>query len=326
VVSRATILVVIIGVDLGGTNVRGAAVSVEGELSSRVEKPSYARQGSEACLNALREIITEVSAGKLPDAVGIAIPGHIDAVRGIVHWAPNFGEVIEGKLRIWEDVDVFGPLSGVSRGPITIGNDANLAALGEYRFGCGNGTAEGFVLYTLGTGVGSGVIVAPKSLQGRLAAASIYIGHRGGAAEMGHVKVVTNGRPCGCGSRGCLETYCGTEGLLETAAECGLQVDSPLALFDAAEQGSESAREAWSLFGRHLGAAIGNTINTFAPEIVAIGGQVAGAWAHFADEMERTARQQSISSLSRSTRIVRAVEYEDAGILGAGALALGAVT
>jgi glucokinase len=314
---------VIIGVDLGGTNVRGAVVSPEGSLTNRAEKPSFAREGVPACMGALRDLILEVAAGTTPGAVGIAIPGHIDALRGIVHWAPNFGEFVDGKLRIWEDVDVFGPLEGITSGPIAIGNDANLAALGEYRHGVGEGKAETMVLYTLGTGVGSGVVISPNTVQGRLSNPSVYIGHRGGAAEMGHVKIVTDGRDCGCGSQGCLETYCGTEGLLKTASECGSAAKSPKELFQLAEKGDSVAIRSWQQFGEHLGIAVGNTINTWAPDIVAIGGQIAGAWKHFSPSLEQTARAQSIASISSGTRILKAIEYDDAGILGAAELARG---
>ena len=311
--------------DLGGTNVRGAVVAADGGMTNRREMPSYAREGVPKCLQALRGLILEVAQGAKPEAVGIAIPGHINSVKGIVHWAPNFGEVIDGRLRIWEDVDVFTPLEGITDGPIAIGNDANLAALGEYHQGVGLGTADGLVLFTLGTGVGSGAIISPAGVQGRLAAPSVYIGHKGGAPEMGHVKVVTGGRVCGCGANGCLETYCGTAGLLQTALECGSQAATPYELFKLAETGDSAALEAWTRFGEHLGLAVAIAINTWAPEIVAIGGQVAGAWDHFAPAMERVAREQSIGSLSRSTRILKAMEYDDAGILGAGALAREAV-
>ena len=311
----------IIGVDLGGTNVRGAVVEADGIMSARTELPSCAREGKQKCIEALRNLILHVAQGAKPDAVGIAIPGHVDANLGIVHWAPNFGEVIDGKLQIWRDVDVLTPLAGITDGPIAIGNDANLAALGEYHHGVGQGTADGLVLFTLGTGVGSGSVISPKGIQGRLAAPSVFIGHRGGAPEMGHVKVVAGGRVCSCGANGCLEGYCGTAGLLQTAAECGANVNSPYELFTRAEAGDAKAIEAWKVFGEHLGLAVAIVINTWAPEIVAIGGQVAGAWDHFSLAMERVAREQSIDSLSNATRIVKAVEYDDAGILGAAALA-----
>lgn len=310
----------IIGVDLGGTNVRGAIVSEDGSLTNRKEHPSHAREGADACWEAVRRLVDEVAVGRLPDAVGIAIPGHIDAVNGIVLWAPNFGEVVEGKLRIWEDVDAFGPLKGVSRSRVAIGNDANLAALGEYRHGVGKGSVDGLVLFTLGTGVGTGAVISPRGAPG-LPGPTVYIGHRGGAAEMGHVKIVTDGRPCGCESRGCLEAYCGTPGLLQTARENGFDATDPRALFEAAEAGDARALASWEAFGGHLGIAVANTINTWAPEVVAIGGQIAGAWKYFAPSMERVARGQSIESLSRGTRIVQAEKREDAGILGAAELA-----
>ena len=315
----------IIGVDLGGTNVKGAVVAENGGMTNRLEMPSFARDGVSKCLTALRELILAVAGGETPDAVGIAIPGHINANEGIVHWAPNFGEVIDGKLRIWEDVDVFSPLQGITDGPIAIGNDANLAALGEYEHGSGEGKAECMVLYTLGTGVGTGVVISPASVQGRLDAPSVYIGHKGGGPEMGHVKVVTGGRACSCGSFGCLEAYCGTAGLLQTALECGVSAGSPKELYDAALASDDAAITAWRAYGEHLGMAVSSTINTWAPDIVAIGGQVAGAWEFFAPAMETVAFEHSITSLSRSVRIVRATEFDDAGILGAAALARAAL-
>jgi glucokinase len=317
---------VIIGVDLGGTNVRGAVVADNGSMTNRHEMPSFAREGVPKCLRALRELILAVAGDTKPDAVGIAIPGHIDAHEGIVHWAPNFGEFVDGKLKIWEDVDVFTPLQGITDGRIAIGNDANLAALGEYTYGSGERKADCMVLYTLGTGVGTGVVISPKSVQGGLAASSVFIGHRGGGPEMGHVKVVTGGRLCSCGSHGCLEAYCGTAGLLLTAQECGATARSPRELFDVALASDDAAITAWRIFGEHLGSAVANTINIWAPDIVAIGGQVAGAWDFFAPALETTALEQSISSLSRSVRIVRATEYDDAGILGAAALARAATS
>jgi glucokinase len=316
---------VIIGVDLGGTNVRGAVVAENGGMTNRLEMPSFARDGVPKCLAALRELVLAVAGGNRPDAVGVAIPGHINANEGIVHWAPNFGEVIDGKLRIWEDVDVLTSLQGITEGPIAIGNDANLAALGEYEHGCGEGKAECLVLYTLGTGVGTGVVISPASVQGRLAGPSIYIGHRGGGPEMGHVKVVTGGRACSCGSWGCLEAYCGTEGLLQTGRECGLVAESPKELFEMAAASDDAAITAWRVYGEHLGMAVASTINTWAPDIVAIGGQVAGAWEFFAPAMETVAFEHSITSLSRSVRIVRATEFDDAGILGAAAMARAAL-
>ena len=310
---------VIIGVDLGGTNVRGAVVDAEGSLCRRVERPSFATSGVDRCLSALRELILEVAQGDHPSAVGIAIPGHVDPAAGMVYWAPNFGEFVNGKLSIWLDVDVLSPLSDI-RAPIIIGNDANLAALGEYAFGCGRDSRGGLVMFTLGTGIGSGVVIAPGETSG-LKDPAVYLGYRGGGPEMGHIKVVTGGRVCSCESKGCLEAYCGTEGILQTAFDCGVQVDSPRQLYDLAVEGNSPALTAWSTFGGHLGAAIAVAINTWAPETVCIGGQVAGAWKFFSETMLGAMREQSIGSLAKSVRIVRAEKFADAGILGAAELA-----
>jgi glucokinase len=312
---------VIIGVDLGGTNVRGAVVAADGSLSRRIEHPSYATEGVERCLEALRALILEVSAGSTPRAIGIGIPGHVDPDAGMVYWAPNFGEYVGGKLRIWHDVDVLAPLAGIAD-TISIGNDANLAALGEYKFGCGRQSRGGLVLFTLGTGIGSGVVIGHKGASG-LASAAVYLGYRGGAPEMGHVKVVTDGRLCGCESRGCLEAYCGTEGLLQTAKECGAEAGTPKELFAMASSGNAAALEAWSMFGHHLGVAIGMAINTWAPEIVALGGQIAGAWNYFADSRTKAVAKGSIKSLANPVEIKRAERFADAGILGAAELARG---
>ncbi|MGI8924881.1 MAG: ROK family protein [Fimbriimonadales bacterium] len=317
-------LPVVIGVDLGGTNVRAAAVSAAGEIvGPRIENPSHAREGADACLAAVVRTILEAMAGIGAESIGIAIPGHIDAIKGVVHWAPNFGETVEGDFRNWEDVTFTPVLAKQIDLPITIGNDANLAALGEYRFGSGKACANGLVLLTLGTGVGSGIVLSPACLQGGLTRPSMLIGNKGGAAELGHLTIVKDGATCTCGARGHLEAYCGAEGLLKIAAAHGIVCESPLQLFEEAQTGNESAIAAWEVYGGYLGTAIGSAINAFAPEIVAIGGQVANAWRYFLPEATLAAAQTSIPSLFDTVRIVQAEQFEDAGILGAAALALG---
>lgn len=312
----------VIGVDLGGTNVRAAAVNRAGEfMSERVERPSRAKEGSSACIAAVGETLAAVK--EKCGAIGIAIPGHIDAANGVVRWAPNFGEYVGGMFRSWRNVAFVEPLRKLISKPILIGNDANLAALGEYRFGSGKNKAEGLVLFTLGTGIGSGVILTSKCLQGmsRDGETLILVGSNGGAVELGHTVIVTDGEVCSCGARGCVEAYCGTEGLLGLARAMMIEEPSPKALFEAARSGEDRARETWRRFGHYLGVAVGNAINTFAPEIVALGGQIAKAEEFFMDSVKETARANSIPSIYEDTTIMRAEKTEDAGILGAAALA-----
>jgi glucokinase len=307
----------VIGVDLGGTNVRAAPVSEAGVLCGpRIEIPSKAREGAAACIGAVCDAILSASRGQGASAVGIAIPGHIDADSGKVLWAPNFGETVNGEFIHRRDIPFSGPVSEAVGMPVFIGNDANLAAIGEYRFGSGKGTASCLVLLTLGTGIGSGVVL------GRPAHSEVLVGHLGGAVEFGHHIIVDGGELCGCGARGCFEAYCGTAGLLRLASELGAQ--TPKALANLAENGDAGAQEAWRRYGHYLGIGIGNAVNIFAPEVVAIGGQISKAAKWFLPEALRVAESNSIGSIWAGVRVVVAEELEDAGILGAAALALGA--
>ncbi len=159
----------VVGVDLGGTNVRACAYLEDGtEAGAKFSNPSNAQVSVEAVVDAVSLTIQQaVAASSVPvSAVGIGIPGHIDDVRGLVRWAPNF-RMRAGCDDIWSDV----PLKGlvVARVGISLrtGNDANVAALGEYRFGCGRGSAKCLVMITLGTGGGGGVVMSLLAVQGR---------------------------------------------------------------------------------------------------------------------------------------------------------------
>lgn len=307
----------VIGVDIGGTNVRACAVGPGGEfVGERREGASRAKEGVEATLSALVEVIRQAAEGLRPAAAGVAIPGHVDGARGVVRWAPNFGSDAGGEFRCWRNAEIAGPVSSATGLPAFIGNDANLAALGEFRFGSGEGRAKGLVLLTLGTGIGSGVVVNENSC-----APFCLSGATGGAVEFGHVIIQAGGRRCGCGNLGCFEAYCGTKGLLQTAVEAGVQVDSPKELFEIAKE-NDAARRVWEKYGQDLGIGIANAINAFNPEIVALGGQIAKASEYFMGAAVNSARKNSIPSIFEGTAIIRAKCVEDAGILGAAALAM----
>ncbi|HET6644503.1 MAG TPA: ROK family protein [Fimbriimonadales bacterium] len=313
----------VIGVDLGGTNVRAALVTSGGEIGGpRVEKPSRAREGVAACLDSVADTILEAAAGVEPSSVGIAIPGHIDGLDGVVRWAPNFGTGLGEEFQMWLDVPFTEGLSERIPFRIHIGNDANLAAIGEYRFGSGKRTANGLVLFTLGTGLGSGVVLAPECVHGGLTRATVLFGNGGGAAELGHITIVKDGALCSCGARGHAEAYLGGIGLLTLAAKFGAEGSSPKAIFVAAENGDSSALQTWALFGSYLGIVISCAIHSYGPEIVAIGGQVAKAAKYFLPSAIESAREASVASLFANSRIAVAEKIDDAGILGAGALAL----
>ncbi len=328
----------VIGVDLGGTNVRAAAVDASGQFHSDfVERPSMAQSGARAVIEACDAVIRAVASKVECVGVGMAVPGHIDTASGTVLWAPNFGETKDGMFRHFSDVPLAGPVSALSGLPVVIGNDANLAALGEFRFGIGKGTANGLVMITLGTGIGGGVVLSPGQLDPLSAGEPVLlVGANGGGAELGHVVVMADGPLCGCGAYGCLEALANATAIaargrakLEHDATSligklsggdGAKV-TPKLLADAAGQGDAAAIEVWQETGHYLGIGIGSFINTFVPEIVAIGGQIAKVGAPLLDAAIRSAKNVAIPTLFSATRIVPAVQIDHAGVLGGAALA-----
>jgi glucokinase len=329
----------VIGIDLGGTNVRAAAIADDGTaLTERFTVPSRAREGLDATLAAITETVRRAieCAPSRPLAIGMAVPGHIDDSKGEVRWAPNFGSEESGVFRYWEHVQLRAPLEEQLGLPVRLGNDANLAALGEYRYGEGAGGAAGLVLFTLGTGVGAGVVLRSDGLLGKASGDLLLLGGNLGGGELGHMVVDYGGIECPSGEYGSVEGYCqrdsvvrraqtklrrGRASMLDSMTSGDWSRITPRTISEAAEQGDEVAIETWAEVGLYLGVAIGNAINVFAPEVVAIGGQMAKAGRFLLDPARHSARNVAIPSLFAFARIVQAIHLEDAGILGAAALA-----
>lgn len=320
---------------------RARAYLAGGEpAGARVDRPSHAQSGLEAVLEALASAIqsaTEV-AEVPPRAVGLAVPGHIDDAAGLVRWAPNFGETVDGVFRYWEDVPLKRALEERCGLPVRMDNDANLAALGEYLYGGGKGHARCLVMFTIGTGIGGGVILGPGATTGRSGGPLMLVGGNKGGAELGHLMVMQGGLDCNSGEYGSLEAYCqkdaivrravhrlrrGRKSLLRELAGGDWARVTPAMISQAAEQGDELALEVWAEIGTALGAGIGSAINVFAPDIVAIGGQIAKAWEFILGPARRAARDCAIPTLFRDCNILQAELLDDAGMLGASALAHG---
>lgn len=329
----------VIGVDLGGTNVRACAYYEDGtEAGSKVEISSQAQNGTEAILNA---VVQSVSAAKgtaehEPVAVGLSIPGHIDDDAGVVRWSPNFGHYIGGFFKYWEDVQVREPLEASLKLPIVMGNDANLAALGEYRFGSGRDHAKCFVLITIGTGIGSGVVLAPGSVTGRSAGPLLLLGGNKGGAELGHIVIQHGGLDPNSGEYGSIEGYCqrdaiikravnrlrrGVPSLLNELSGQDWTKVTPAMLSAAADRGDELSIDTWAEVGTYLGIGIGSLINVFAPDVFAVGGQIAKAGRWLLDPARKAARNSAIPSLFKDTTILQAEQVDDAGMLGGAVLA-----
>jgi glucokinase len=332
----------VIGVDLGGTNVRAGAFYEDGTPAGEsYSNPSRAQDGTEAILDSLAYTILQAAraAETPPTAVGLAIPGHIDDAAGVVRWAPNFGESIDGVFHYWQDVPIREPLVRRIDMPVVMGNDANMAALGEYRFGTGRNSAKCLVMLTIGTGIGGGVVMAPESLQGHVNARGplVLLGGNKGGGELGHVVISHNGPDCNAGEYGSIEGYCqrdaivkrgqhrlrrGRESILMEMLGGDISKLTPLHLSKAADQGDEVAIEVLAEVGTMLGVGIGNYVNIFAPDIVAIGGQIAKAGDPLMLPAIREARNIAIPSLWADAKVVVAEQIEDAGMLGGAALAL----
>ncbi len=331
---------VVIGVDLGGTNVRAGAYFEDGrEAGPSFQNASRAQEGTQAIMDAVALTILQAAQGakEPPKAVGLAIPGHIDNKAGVVRWAPNFGEMVNGVFMHWKDVPIREPLSRQINMPILMDNDANMAALGEYRFGTGKNSAKCLVMLTLGTGVGGGVILSPDAVLGDARGPLVMVGGNKGGAELGHMIVAYQGLDCNAGHYGSLEAYCqrdsiirraqhritrGRTSLISQMVSGDLGRITPLMISEAAAQGDEVAIEIFEEVGTMLGVGIGSYINIFAPDIVAIGGQIAKAGDLILKSAIKTARNIAVDSLFRDAKILLAEQIEDAGMLGGAALAL----
>ncbi|HEV8676736.1 MAG TPA: ROK family protein [Methylomirabilota bacterium] len=332
----------IVGVDLGGTNVRAAVAGPDGRLlGDAVEHSSQATAGVDATVGAIAKAIREAArraGGAAVRAVGMAVPGHVDGERGVVRWTPNFGEMRDGVLEPWPEVALGAAVERELGCPVVMGNDANLAALGEYRFGSGGDRADGFVLLTLGTGIGGGVVLTRRQVQGAATWAHgvLLVGATGGGAELGHTIVLAGGPRCGCGASGCLEALANRDAIVARArgklqrapqsrlhALCGGDPArlTPQLLAEAAAAGDALAREVWEETGTYVGIGVANFINVFNPEVIAIGGQIAKAGEPLFAAIRRAARDHAIRTLFEECRIAPAERLEEAGILGAAALA-----
>ncbi len=326
------------GVDLGGTNVRAAVVAADGRLlGPRIEAPSHGQAGWRATAEAIVEAVKRAreGVGAEPAGIGMAVPGHIQG--RVVRWAPNLGEPSSGGFRHWKDVPLGEAVEALAGIPVQMGNDANLAALGEYRFGSGKGTANGLVMITLGTGIGGGAVLGTSGVLGGLSCPAVLVGGNEGGAELGHTVIVKDGELCSCGARGCLEAYCKKDAIVRRARASFDRQDAiklrnicgddpgritPRLIFEAAEAGDPAAMDVWRETGEYLGVGLGNFINIFAPEIVAVGGQIAKAGELLLQPAREAAESVVIDTVWPDTRIVQAERIDDAGLLGGAALAL----
>jgi glucokinase len=292
----------VIGVDLGGTKIATGSVDVDGNLHEQFEVPTPTESQDEL-LEAIVAAI-EPLADERVDAIGFGIPSVIDRSTGRALGSTNI------PLRDISLADLTQERFGV---PAVVENDANVAALAEWRLGAGRG-ANDLVMLTLGTGVGGGLVLG----------GSLYRG----IAELGHVVVVADGPPCQgrCNGRGHLEAVASGNAADRAAEKLWGEGATAELLVGRAEEGDPAALEALSGIGHLLGAAIGSFVNMFAPELIIVGGGFGiAAFEFLVPSALEIARRETVEPDALPVRIVSAELGSDAGLIGAGLVAFEAL-
>ena len=292
-----------IGVDLGGTNLRAAAVNENGKVLERVSVPANFHAGP---IHVVSEIVGAIAKVRdrldpvLLRGVGIGVPGFIDIDTGVIIGSSNLPGFNDFPVR-----DEIQKHLGI---PIILENDANAAALGEKWIGAGQNVKD-LILLTLGTGIGGGVITDGKVLHGS----------HGMAGEFGHMTVFPDGNPCGCGNNGCLEKHASATAIaaMGRMMHFGQEINTAEDVYNLALAGNERARWVFEYMGRALGIALASLINAFNFPLYLLTGGPLPAWDFFAPAMLAEVRKRSFTFARTATRIEKAVLGGDAGLLGA---------
>lgn len=307
-----------VGIDIGGTNTVMGIVDTRGKVvtTSAIKTQQYRGIDDfiEAVAEALKALMDSVGGAQLIAGIGIGAP-NANFYNGNIEYAPNLpwkgvvplGELIYDKLGI----------------PVAVTNDANAAAIGEMTYGAARGMRD-FIMITLGTGVGSGIVV-----NGQL----VY-GHDGFAGELGHTIACRGGRQCGCGRRGCLETYCSATGVARTAREFLAGRDTPSLLrrldaeeitskniYEAAVAGDALAQEIFAYTGRIMGEAFADFVAFSAPEAIILFGGLARAGELLRQPVIEALEQNVMQCWKGKIKVLFSeLDAADAAVLGASAL------
>jgi len=296
-----------IGMDLGGTNLRAAAIDKAGRMLDKISGATNFAEGRDAVLGDIAAAIAKLrdkhgAAGL--KGIGIGVPGFIRMKEGVISASNNLPYLEGVPVR-----DEIGRRLGTT---VVLENDANAAALGEKWMGAGR-DVEDLVLLTLGTGIGGGIISCGRVLRGMV----------GMAGELGHLTVVPNGNPCGCGNQGCLEKHASATAVTAMARLMQLgQEMSPKEVADLAMEPGErgdKARVVWKVMGEALGVALANLINTFNFPLYLLSGGMLPAWELFEPHMMRVAKERSCTFrlTLNETKIAQATLGNEAGLYGA---------
>jgi glucokinase len=308
-----------IGVDIGGTKVAGGVVDPDGEVLAQTRHETPADDVAKT-RDVIVEVVLELAATHPVTAVGIGAAGWIDAQRSTVLFAPNIA---------WRNEPLRDYVSAAVNLPVTVENDANVAAWAEFRYGAGRAATDSMVMFTVGTGIGGGIVLGGELVRGS----------HGIAAELGHTLAVPDGHRCGCGRLGCIEQYASGNALVRFARAGARQepdrattlltlaggdaeaITGPM-VTSAARSGDPISCEAFAQIGRWLGIGLADLAQILDPEVMVIGGGVIEA----GDLLLGPANRAYLEALAQRVRIpvaeVRPAELGNtAGVVGAADLA-----
>jgi len=296
-----------IGLDLGGTNLRAAAIDRTGKVLDKISGSTNFTEGREAVLGdivaAIQKMQERYGAEGLA-GIGVGVPGFIRMKEGVLAYSPN--------LPYLENFPIRDEIRRRLGAPMILENDANAAAMGEKWMGAGR-EVDDLVLLTLGTGIGGGIISGGRVLRG-------FVGMAG---ELGHITVIPNGNPCGCGNQGCLEKAASATAVSAMAKmlHLGENLSSKEVAELAAQPGDagEKARTVWRVMGEALGAALATLVNTFNFPLYLLSGGMLPAWDLFEPHMLRILEQRSATyrATKAEMRIAKATLGNEAGLFGA---------
>lgn len=311
----------VIGVDIGGTSIKGGAVDLSGNIISKFSLPIVKGDSGEKIINDLADLINLYIAENNFNkndilGIGIGCPGSIDSVNGVVDYSNNLN---------WSNLPLVKIIKDKTSLNVKITNDANAATLGEATFGAGK-LFNNVIMLTLGTGVGGGIIINKK----------LYEGNAGKGAELGHSTLIMDGEPCTCSRRGCLEVYASATALMKQGRKAAEEHPETIMLsitngdlsaidgkviFDACKQNDETAVMVVDNYIHYLGEGILNFCNIFRPDAIILSGGVAKQGEYLTDKLTKYCSNRAYGySCTPEVKILTGVLGYDSGLIGAASL------
>jgi len=309
------------GIDLGGTTIAAALADLDGRVVAEAETATNSHEGPAAVIHRIGQLVADLAAksGASLQAVGMGVPGLVDVPRGVTRFLPNLPTQ-------WRDIPVADQLNSALGCPVHLLNDVRTATLGELTYGHGRATTHPLTMafFSIGTGIGGGVVIEGK----------LRLGPLGAAGELGHQTILPDGPRCGCGNRGCLESLASGPAIASEGIRL-MRMGLAPKLFDLVggnpanvtpremlASGDASTREVIDRAAHFLGIAVANVVTVLHPELIVLGGGVAELGDPLLIPVREVVRQRVGMFPTDGVRIEKSQLGDRAGILGAVALAV----